>query len=160
MTKDKPFLRRSNWRKKPRTPCAMPKGWRVRWPVVGTIYVDKYELGRIHNGFASPSSLRYRAEFCFRFKPAVEAVDAVVADEGIVKLARRKTIGGRIYQVKITLKGIRPPIWRRVQAPGEKSVMHGHPALVGVFLTDGKVRYVPGRKEGRHYGYGRAGITL
>src|SRR5450755_559435 len=25
--------------------------------------------------------------------------------------------------------------------PGEKSVMHWHPAMVGVFLTDGKVRF-------------------
>ncbi len=25
--------------------------------------------------------------------------------------------------------------------PGEKSVMHGHPALIGVFLTDGQVRF-------------------
>ena len=33
--------------------------------------------------------------------------------------------------------------------PGEKSVMHGHPALVAVFLTDGRVRftYADGKKE-------------
>jgi len=33
--------------------------------------------------------------------------------------------------------------------PGEKSVMHGHPALVGVFLTDCKTRftYPDGKKE-------------
>ena len=33
--------------------------------------------------------------------------------------------------------------------PGEKSVMHRHPALVDVFLTDGKVRftYPDGKKE-------------
>ncbi len=36
-----------------------------------------------------------------------------------MKLTRGKTVGGRIYQVKITLKGIRPPIWRRVQVPGQ-----------------------------------------
>ena len=33
--------------------------------------------------------------------------------------------------------------------PGEKSVMHAHPALVAVFLTDGKVRFTfpDGKKE-------------
>ena len=33
--------------------------------------------------------------------------------------------------------------------PGEKSVMHGHPALVGVMLTDGELRmtYPDGKTE-------------
>jgi hypothetical protein len=33
--------------------------------------------------------------------------------------------------------------------PHSKSVMHGHPALIGVFLTDGNIRftYPDGRKE-------------
>src|SRR5260370_37982654 len=33
--------------------------------------------------------------------------------------------------------------------PGEKSVMHGHPALVGVMLTDSRIRfsYPDGRTE-------------
>ena len=33
--------------------------------------------------------------------------------------------------------------------PHETSVMHGHPALIGVFLTDGRVRftYPDGKKE-------------
>jgi hypothetical protein len=50
-----------------------------------------------------------------------------------VTLARRKTIGGRIYQVKITLKGIRPPIWRRVQVPGIVWLLVFHDVIQTVF---------------------------
>lgn len=40
-------------------------------------------------------------------------------------------------------------IVRARYAPGEKSVMHGHPAAVAIFLTDCKVRmtYPDGRTE-------------
>ena len=33
-----------------------------------------------------------------------------------------RTLHGRIYQMTVALKGIRPPIWRRVQAPGTLSL--------------------------------------
>jgi hypothetical protein len=36
----------------------------------------------------------------------------------VSRLEVRETIGGRIYQAEITLKGIRPPIWRRMHVPG------------------------------------------
>ncbi len=28
----------------------------------------------------------------------------------------------KVYQFKVTLKGIRPPIWRRIQVPGNYSL--------------------------------------
>jgi hypothetical protein len=50
-----------------------------------------------------------------------------------VKLPRRETVGGRIYQVKITLKGIRPPIWRRVQVRGTIRLADLHHVIQTVF---------------------------
>jgi quercetin dioxygenase-like cupin family protein len=44
-------------------------------------------------------------------------------------------------------------------SPGEKSVMHRHPAAVAIFLTDGKVKftYPNGKTEEREF---KAGQTL
>ena len=38
-----------------------------------------------------------------------------------------------MYQVKITLKGIRPPIWRRVQLPGTIALATVHDVMQTVF---------------------------
>ena len=32
-------------------------------------------------------------------------------------LTKGEAVGGSIYQAKVALRGIRPPIWRRVQVP-------------------------------------------
>ena len=45
----------------------------------------------------------------------------------------RKTIVGRVYQLHITLRGIRPPIWRRVQAPGHLTLASVHDVIQTVF---------------------------
>ena len=42
-----------------------------------------------------------------------------------------------IYQLKISLRGIRPTIWRRVQCEGEVSMGDGSVLGVGVGLADG-----------------------
>lgn len=34
-----------------------------------------------------------------------------------------------IYQIKVTLDGIRPPIWRRIQVPGDTSLLKLHRIL-------------------------------
>ena len=44
-----------------------------------------------------------------------------------------RTLHGRIYQMTVTLKGIRPPIWRRVQAPGTLSLAAFHDVIQTVF---------------------------
>jgi hypothetical protein len=44
----------------------------------------------------------------------------------------RKALG-RNYQMKITLKGIRPPIWRRVQVPGTIRLAGFHEVIQAVF---------------------------
>ena len=44
----------------------------------------------------------------------------------------RKALGGN-YQMKITLKGIRPPIWRRVQVPGSIRLAGLHAVIQTVF---------------------------
>ena len=54
-------------------------------------------------------------------------------DGGNVKLTQGKTVGGRIYQLKITLKGIRPPIWRRVRVPGTIRLADLHHVIQTVF---------------------------
>lgn len=50
---------------------------------------------------------------------------------------------------KVELENDRVRVLRIKYGPGEKSVMHGHPALVGVFLTNGHSRftYPDGRVE-------------
>jgi hypothetical protein len=53
--------------------------------------------------------------------------------EGNVKVSMREAIGGRIYQAKITLKGIRPPIWRRVLIPGAMRLSDLHQVIQTVF---------------------------
>jgi hypothetical protein len=45
----------------------------------------------------------------------------------------REAIGGRIYQAKITLKGIRPPIWRRVLVPGAMRLSDLHQVIQAVY---------------------------
>ena len=51
------------------------------------------------------------------------------------------------YTVEFENEKVR--VLRIKYGPGEKSVMHRHPALVSVFLTDGKIRftYPDGKKE-------------
>src|SRR2546426_12047257 len=45
----------------------------------------------------------------------------------------RKALGGRVYQMKIALKGIRPPIWRRVQVPATMRLSGFHAVIQTVF---------------------------
>jgi hypothetical protein len=45
----------------------------------------------------------------------------------------REAIGGRIYQAKITLKGFRPPIWRRVLVPGAMRLSDLHQVIQAVY---------------------------
>lgn len=41
----------------------------------------------------------------------------------------RKTDGSVVYQLEVTLKGIKPPIWRRFQVPGSLTLAQLHNAL-------------------------------
>lgn len=62
--------------------------------------------------------------------------------------ARRKTVP-KVYQLKITLSGISPPIWRRVAVPPDATLGELHDVIQGVMgwydehlheFTDGKGR--------------------
>ena len=48
-------------------------------------------------------------------------------------MSAKGAAGGRIYEVRITLKGIQPPIWRRVQVPGILSLGGLHEVIQTVF---------------------------
>ena len=48
-------------------------------------------------------------------------------------MTARKTAGAGIYQLKITLQAIRPPIWRRVQVPGTMRLADLHEVIQTVF---------------------------
>jgi len=45
----------------------------------------------------------------------------------------KRVLDGRIYQMTVTLKGIRPPIWRRVQVPGTLPLAEFHEVIQTVF---------------------------
>jgi pRiA4b ORF-3-like protein len=45
----------------------------------------------------------------------------------------KKILNGRAYQMTITLRGIRPPIWRRVQVPGAIRLDALHEVIQTVF---------------------------
>jgi len=53
--------------------------------------------------------------------------------EGRRGMTVKKVLDGRAYQLHITLKGIRPPIWRRVQVPGSLSLAGFHAVIQTVF---------------------------
>jgi hypothetical protein len=67
------------------------------------------------------------------------------------------------YQLRVTLEGIRPPIWRRIQAPGDISLIELHDILQTVMGWDdyhlhqfrvGGVDYaVPDPEEDQFYEY-------
>ena len=37
-------------------------------------------------------------------------------------MARRVTSTTRIFQIKVELRDVRPPVWRRIQVPGEATL--------------------------------------
>jgi hypothetical protein len=42
---------------------------------------------------------------------------------------KKKKADGPVYQLRVILKGIRPPIWRRIQVPGDTSLWKLHKAI-------------------------------
>jgi hypothetical protein len=45
------------------------------------------------------------------------------------RASMRRASTGTIYQLKVTLRGIRPPIWRRVQVPGDYTLQKLHQVI-------------------------------
>src|SRR5712691_3135102 len=67
-------------------------------------------------------------------------------------MGAKKSLAGRNYQMKITLKGIRPPIWRRIQVPGTIRLASFHGVIQTVFgWTDSHLHQfvVAGRTYGQ-----------
>ena len=59
------------------------------------------------------------------------------SDGGHTMSADKVQRNGEIYQLKATLKRIRPPIWRRIQVPGEATLGQLHSVLQIVMDWDG-----------------------
>ncbi len=80
----------------------------------------------------------------------------------------KKVLDGRVYQLNITLKGIRPPIWRRMQVPGAIRLAALHQVIQTVFgWTDSHLHQfvVVGRTYGQPDDFDEAvedesGVTL
>jgi quercetin dioxygenase-like cupin family protein len=66
-------------------------------------------------------------------------------------------VDAKHYKVEAQNKKVR--VLRVTYGPGEKSVMHGHPASVGVFLTEGRAKFAfpNGKSEERSW---KAGETM
>ena len=63
-------------------------------------------------------------------------------------------VDAKHYKVEAQNKKVR--VLRVTYGPGEKSVMHGHPASVGVFLTEGRAKFTfpNGKSEERSWKVG------
>ena len=48
-------------------------------------------------------------------------------------VAAKKKKEASVYQLKVTIKGIRPPVWRRLQVPGEATLADLHDVLQTAF---------------------------
>ncbi len=66
-------------------------------------------------------------------------------------------VDSKHYKVEAQNKQVR--VLRITYGPGEKSVMHGHPASVAVFLTEGRAKFTfpNGKPEERSW---KAGETM
>src|SRR5215471_14633338 len=61
---------------------------------------------------------------------------------GGVEMARTQQIPMReVYQIKVTLKGSRPPIWRRIQVTSETTLVQLHRILQRVMGWEGSHLY-------------------
>lgn len=68
------------------------------------------------------------------------------------KTAGRTASVGRVYQLHIALRGIRPPVWRRVQVPGTLALSRLHNVIQTVFgWTDSHLHqfYIDGATYGK-----------
>ena len=62
-----------------------------------------------------------------------------------------KTPEPRVYQLKITIRGIRPPVWQRVRVPGNLTFLRLHDIIQDAFgWTDSHLHEFV--IDGVHYG--------
>ncbi len=59
----------------------------------------------------------------------LEQVEDLSPRRRLKKRAAQSLASGRIFQLKVTLNGIRPPIWRRIQVPGDLTLPQLHAVL-------------------------------
>jgi len=66
--------------------------------------------------------------------------EVVVASSGVPDLAKLKKMAeveGKVYQFKISLEKLKPPLWRRVLVPGTLPLNEFHKVILCLFGWDG-----------------------
>jgi hypothetical protein len=100
----------------------------------GSFQCAKLELNRRGNSAAdqqvSPCAYRWTVVVCRRAKARARSARGLsrtfAASEGTMKKSRDDSAGVRVYQLKVVLRDVRPPVWRRILVRSDATLAELH----------------------------------